>query len=215
MCDGGESGWLNNGQMGIFFSFRGDGDQAQLFFPEMINGGIDKYPSDPGFKGCFIGIIAKLEAFHFPENLDKPIVYDFQHLFLSADIAMANCISIAIEMLVKALLALAFEGNASLYQLLKQVVCGCRNVHVLRPIRSPVAPGCFTKGIFFFLHPPGGTRPVPPVGCHPAGEDWNSRKTRNIALLLGRPRSTMDSIRVSEAPDPGSIPGEATGRSER
>jgi hypothetical protein len=25
-----------------------------------------------------------------------------------------------------------------------------------------------------------------------------------------RPRSTMDSIRVSEAPDPGSIPGEAT-----
>ncbi len=24
------------------------------------------------------------------------------------------------------------------------------------------------------------------------------------------PRSTMDSIRVSEAPDPGSIPGEAT-----
>lgn len=32
-------------------------------------------------------------------------------------------------------------------------------------------------------------------------------------LLLptsNRPRSTMDSIRVSEAPDPGSIPGEAT-----
>jgi hypothetical protein len=25
-----------------------------------------------------------------------------------------------------------------------------------------------------------------------------------------RPRSTMDSIRASEAPDPGSIPGEAT-----
>ena len=29
-------------------------------------------------------------------------------------------------------------------------------------------------------------------------------------LLLKWPRSTMDSIRVSEAPDPGSIPGEAT-----
>lgn len=27
---------------------------------------------------------------------------------------------------------------------------------------------------------------------------------------LNRPRRTMDSIRVSEAPDPGSIPGEAT-----
>ena len=34
----------------------------------------------------------------------------------------------------------------------------------------------------------------------------------NIFAVLkkSRPRSTMDSIRVSEAPDPGSIPGEAT-----
>ena len=29
-------------------------------------------------------------------------------------------------------------------------------------------------------------------------------------LYIFWPRSTMDSIRVSEAPDPGSIPGEAT-----
>ena len=31
-----------------------------------------------------------------------------------------------------------------------------------------------------------------------------------VIFFLGWPRSTMDSIRVSEAPDPGSIPGEAT-----
>ena len=30
------------------------------------------------------------------------------------------------------------------------------------------------------------------------------------SVLITRPRSTMDSIRVSEVPDPGSIPGEAT-----
>ena len=31
-----------------------------------------------------------------------------------------------------------------------------------------------------------------------------------LICTSNRPRSTMDSIRVSEAPDPGSIPGEAT-----
>jgi hypothetical protein len=30
------------------------------------------------------------------------------------------------------------------------------------------------------------------------------------AKIMRRPRSTMDSTRVSEAPNPGSIPGEAT-----
>ena len=32
----------------------------------------------------------------------------------------------------------------------------------------------------------------------------------SLFTVLYRPCSTMDSIRVSEAPDPGSIPGEAT-----
>ncbi len=32
--------------------------------------------------------------------------------------------------------------------------------------------------------------------------------SKNLHIIW--PRSTMDSIRVSEAPDPGSIPGEAT-----
>ena len=41
-------------------------------------------------------------------------------------------------------------------------------------------------------------------------------KAANLFYCIGRrkikrwPRSTMDSIRASEAPDPGSIPGEAT-----
>ena len=39
----------------------------------------------------------------------------------------------------------------------------------------------------------------------------DSRQLFNqLTYQLVRPRSTMDSIRVSEAPDPGSIPGEAT-----
>jgi hypothetical protein len=33
---------------------------------------------------------------------------------------------------------------------------------------------------------------------------------KDICKLLEWPCSTMDSIRVSEAPDPGSIPGKAT-----
>ena len=40
-------------------------------------------------------------------------------------------------------------------------------------------------------------------------EKLNKLKSCTFAIPFW-PRSTMDSIRVSEAPDPGSIPGEAT-----
>ncbi len=38
----------------------------------------------------------------------------------------------------------------------------------------------------------------------------NIPQTSNLELQISRPRSTMDSIRASEAPDTGSIPVEAT-----
>lgn len=40
--------------------------------------------------------------------------------------------------------------------------------------------------------------------------ELQKRKKAALPLQPSGPRSTMDSIRVSEAPDPGSIPGEAT-----
>ncbi len=42
--------------------------------------------------------------------------------------------------------------------------------------------------------------------CNKTDKAWNHL----IYIFAGRPRSTMDSIRVSEAPDTGSIPVEAT-----
>ncbi len=42
----------------------------------------------------------------------------------------------------------------------------------------------------------------------------DEKHIKSLIFASLRSRSTMDSIRVSEAPDPGSIPGETTDKKE-